>query len=121
MRTNPTEAERELWRALRCKQLRGHKFRRQTAIGKYLVDFVCFDLKLVVEVDGGQHNDSAVQEYDKNRTAWLESQGFRVVRYWNHDVIEDVDAVVEAIWLVMEELSRGQHPSPSPSQSRGGG
>lgn len=97
LRREMTDAERKLWRSLRCEQLRGWKFRRQAAIGPYVVDFVCFDAKLVVELDGGQHNTEEGKQHDLRRTAWLESQGFRVVRFWNHDALNDACAVVEAI------------------------
>lgn len=97
LRREMTDAERKLWRSLRCEQLRGWKFRRQAAIGPYVVDFVWFDAKLVVELDGGQHNTEEGKQHDLRRTAWLESQGFRVVRFWNHDALNDACAVVEAI------------------------
>ncbi|TWT99980.1 hypothetical protein Pla108_09240 [Botrimarina colliarenosi] len=102
LRREMTDAERKLWRSLRCEQLRGWKFRRQAAIGAYIVDFVCFDAKLVVELDGGQHNTAEGKHHDLRRTAWLESQGFRVVRFWNHDALEDADALVEAIAFALK-------------------
>lgn len=120
LRNNQTDAERKLWQYLRAKQLYSRKFRRQAAIGKYIVDFVCFELKLVVELDGGQHNETGQREYDAQRSTWLQSQGFEVLRYWNHDVMENVESVVEAIGLVMQRQLQGQPPSPSPSP-RGGG
>ena len=120
LRTQPTEAEQKLWQALRGKQLGGWKFRRQAAIGIYIVDFVCFETKLIVEVEGGQHNEPAAREYDARRTAWLKSQGFEVIRFWNCDVLEDIDAVVEGIALVMERLLAGLPPTPSPSPPGGG-
>jgi very-short-patch-repair endonuclease len=82
LRSNMTEAERRLWRAHR---FRGTKFKRQAMIGKYIVDFVCFEKNLVIEVDGGQHADN---ETDRLRTRWLENQGFRVLRFWNNDVLK---------------------------------
>ena len=78
------------------------------------MDFVCFETKLIVEVDGGQHNDPAAREYDAKRTAWLKSQGFEVIRFWNCDVLEDIDSVVEGIALEMERLLAGLPPTPSP-------
>ena len=101
LRPNPTEAERALWKHLRLRQLEGQKFRRQQPLGRYIVDFVCFEKKLIVEVDGGQHSELVVS--DSTRTAWLEAQGFRVLRFWNHQVLADVQAVKEAI---REALSR---------------
>ena len=95
LRNNPTEAERALWRHLRLRQLEGQKFRRQVPLGRYIGDFVCVEKRLIVEVDGGQHSDMA--DTDATRTAWLEAQGFRVLRFWNHHVLGDIEAVVEAI------------------------
>ena len=84
----------------------GHRFRRQAPIGPYIVDFVCFENKRVIEVDGGQHAEQA--DYDAARTAWLESQGFRVMRFWNNEVLQEMDAVREAVWL---EARREPPPS----------
>ena len=112
MRNEPTDAEHKLWQAIRCGQIGDCKFRRQAAIGNYIVDFVCFDARLIVEVDGGQHNEPSVREKDVRRTTWLESQGFRVLRYWNHDVLVDTDAVVEAIGFAIERFTAGHPPSP---------
>lgn len=114
LRREMTDAERALWNALRCEQLQGLKFRRQAAIGDYVVDFVCFEAKLVIELDGGQHNDAEVRCYDEARTRWLDAQGFRVLRYWNHDVLEEVGAVVEAIWIALGKPVRGASPLPGP-------
>ncbi len=84
------------------RQLEGHKFRRQQPIGRYVVDFVCLEKKLVIELDGGQH---AVQVLsDVERTAWLETQGFRVLRFWNHHVLGEIEGVMESI---REALVRG--------------
>ena len=93
LRNDPTEAEKYLWYALRLKNL-GVKFRRQTVIGRYIVDFVCLEKKLVVEVDGGQHCES---EDDLRRDEWLRAQGFVVLRFWNHDVLENRDGVLHEI------------------------
>jgi very-short-patch-repair endonuclease len=90
-----TEAERALWRRLRKRQLKGCLFRRQFALGRYIVDFVCLQQRLIIEIDGGQHNDQ--QTYDAKRTTWLEAQGYRVLRFWSNDVLERIDAVVEII------------------------
>ncbi|MBI4715003.1 MAG: endonuclease domain-containing protein [Nitrospirae bacterium] len=96
LRKNLTEVERKLWRHLRLRQLEGYKFRRQQPIGRFIVDFVCFEKKLIVELDGGQHSEQIV--YDSQRTAWLESQGYRVLRFWNHQVFEEIKLVEEAIY-----------------------
>ena len=95
LRKNLTDAERLLWQRIRYKQVDGCKFRRQQPIGPYIVDFVCFEKKLVVEVDGGQHAEKHLD--DSKRTEWLATQGFRVLRFWNHDVLRHLDGVVEAI------------------------
>ena len=81
LRKNPTDAEQLLWRELRSRQLRGHKFRRQQPLGKFIVDFVCLKARLVIEVDGGQHNQDEIAAYDKERSAWLQREGFRVLRF----------------------------------------
>ena len=95
LRRNPTEAERALWRHLRLRQLDGYKFRRQQPLGPYILDFICLEKRLIVELDGGQHAEQVVA--DAERTAWLEGQGFRVLRFWNHDVLKDIQAVKEVI------------------------
>jgi adenine-specific DNA-methyltransferase len=105
LRAQPSDAERKLWTVLRNRQLAGHRFRRQAPIGRYIVDFACFERKLVVEVDGGQHATAAQQ--DAMRTAWLESQGFRVLRFWNHDVLGNIDGVAAAIHRALRE-TRGE-------------
>jgi len=94
MRKAMTPAERKLWYALRGRRLSGYKFRRQVPIGNYIADFVCLRPKLIVEVDGGQHNNNS---YDKVRDNWLRAQGFRVTRFWNPDVLKNLNATVETI------------------------
>jgi len=91
MRRIATDAERKIWLLLRDRRLDGFKFRRQVPFGPYILDFVCFDRKLVVEVDGGQHADS---QADKVRDAHLQASGLRVVRYWNTDVLKNPDGVL---------------------------
>lgn len=120
LRNNMTNAERHLWRMLRCQQLKGFKFRRQAAIENYIVDFVCFSKKLVVELDGGQHNEPTVIEYDRIRTRWLNARGFRILRFWNHDVFDNVDGIVEAIWNALQETASAAIPPPSPALSAEG-
>jgi very-short-patch-repair endonuclease len=95
LRNNPTEAERFLGQHLRRRRLGGYKFRRQQPLGKYIVDFVCLEKRLIIEVDGGQHNTRAA--YDQQPTTWIERQGFRVLRLWNHEVLQNIQAVKEAI------------------------
>jgi len=86
LRIRLTDAEQRLWLQIRNRQVLGCKFRRQTPIGKYIVDFVCFENRLIVELDGGRH--ARHRGYDQYRTEWLQSQGFRVIRVWNHDVLK---------------------------------
>ena len=95
LRKNLTEAEHMLWRNLRLRQLGGCKFRRQQPIGKYIVDFVCFEKRLIVEVDRGQHSENI--NYDSERDAWLEKQGFSVLRFWDNQVLKEMEAVEEVI------------------------
>ncbi len=106
LRKNSTDAERVLWQQLRAHRFAGYKFRRQQPLGHYIVDFVCFEKHLIIELDGGQHAEQAV--YDAERSAWLQSQGFRVLRFWNHEVLTDVEAVEEVI------LREGERETPSP-------
>ena len=100
MRTGQTDAEAKLWLHLRGKRFSGHKFKRQQPIGPYIADFVCFRQGLVIEADGGQHADAS--EYDHTRTSWLKSQGFRVLRFWNNDVLQDTEAVLDVILNALE-------------------
>jgi very-short-patch-repair endonuclease len=96
-----TDAERFAWDRLRYRQMGGHKFRRQVELGPYIADFVCLERRLVVELDGGQHAERA--EQDRQRTRWLEGQGFRVLRFWNHEVLRDWEAVERCIWQGLGE------------------
>ena len=111
LRKNPTDAEKVLWKHLRLRQVEGHKFRRQQPLGPYIVDFVCLDRKLIVEVDGGQHLEQSAS--DAKRTAWLEGRGFRLLRYWNDQVLKEPEAVTEAIWNALK--------SPHPTLPHKGG
>jgi adenine-specific DNA-methyltransferase len=111
-----TDAERLMWRALRSRQLGGFKFRRQATIGPYIPDFVCIDAGLVVEIDGGQHDEVA----DRTRTSFLEQRGFRVLRFWNNDVLENCEAVLETI-LRAARAASGEGPSPYPLPRAGEG
>jgi len=95
LRGRMTDAEKTLWWRLRHDQL-GVRFRRQHPIGPYVVDFACLPSKLIVEVDGGQHADPATG--DRQRDAWLRARGYTVLRFWNHDVLGEIDAVVAQIW-----------------------
>lgn len=104
LRKNATDAEKRMWGALREK-IPGAKFRRQVPIGPYYADFLSFSAKLVIEIDGGQHGEA--QDYDARRTAFIEAQGYRVIRFWNNDVLENIEGVIA---VILESLS------PSPSQ-----
>jgi len=94
LRKNMTDAERAMWRLLRQRQISGLRFRRQVPIDQYIVDFACLEARLVIEVDGGQHFES---EADKRRDAYLHGQGFRVLRFWNNDVLSNPDGVHRVI------------------------
>lgn len=103
LRKNQTEAEKLLWRRLRDRQLEGFKFRRQRPIGKYIVDLVCIEQKVVVEADGSQHYHS---EDDKIRDEYLKEQGYTVLRFWNSDILRNIDRVIQRI------LEVAHAPSP---------
>jgi len=114
LRNNSTDAERALWRALRGRQLEGFRFRRQVPIAGFIVDFLCPEAKLVIELDGGQHVEQG--SYDAARTRKLASLGYRVLRYWNNDVLSRIEAVLEDIHShLMQGNSKGTPPQPSPS------
>ena len=106
LRANMTDAELRLWHRLRGKQIGGHRFRRQVPIGPYIVDFACVKARLVIEVDGGQHAAGAY--LDAERTAWLQSRGYKVMRFWNTQVLQEMDGVLEAIYgaLITPTLTR---------------
>ena len=95
LRKNMTDAERKLWRHLRGRQLTGVKFRRQHPIGPYVVDFVTFESKLIIELDGGHHALQLTE--DGKRSDWLASNGFTVLRFWNHEVLQQTDSVLQVI------------------------
>ena len=115
LRQEQTDAERLLWSRLRRKYVSRVKFRRQEPIGPYVVDFVSFEKRLVVEVDGGHHNDEAVRLKDEERTRWLAAEGFRLLRFWNNEVLTNVDAVLE---VIHRAVSEGVSPSPCTLPSR---
>jgi very-short-patch-repair endonuclease len=99
LRSDPTDAEHLLWYELRNRALNGYKFVRQFSIGPYFVDFVCRRKKLIVELDGSQHNDNA---YDMRRDAWLNTQGYSVLRFWNAEVLKERKEVLATILAVLE-------------------
>jgi very-short-patch-repair endonuclease len=97
LRANATDPEVRLWRHLRRSPLLGSHFRRQVPIGPYVADFACMAARLIVEVDGSQHGDSTVKARDDSRTRWLEREGYRVLRFWNNDLIQNIQGVLETI------------------------
>src|SRR5690349_16762646 len=145
LRANTTPHERILWRALKELPTDGTHFRRQAPIGRYVVDFFCPAKRLIIELDGGHHNDDANAERDRKRQLWLEGEGYRVVRFWNSEVAGNLTAVLERIYVELygsreaevsplkhRRVSRQLHPTPPapddaahrrfsrPSPSRGG-
>jgi very-short-patch-repair endonuclease len=114
LRRNQTDAEKLLRASLHTLSYDGIKFRRQQPIDNYIVDFVHLDKKLVIELDGGQHNEPQPIEYDNSRTSFLEQRGFRVVRFRDNDVLQNIDGVMEKKTNILAELS----PSPVPLPSR---
>jgi very-short-patch-repair endonuclease len=111
LRRGMTEAEQQLWYHLRGCRFFGLKFRRQRPLGSYIVDFVCIGLKIIVELDGGQHADQV--EYDARRDAWLRAQGFSVLRFWNDEVLLQTEAVLERLRICIEQKSPSP-PAPLP-------
>ena len=113
LRTNPTRAESALWQHLAARRTSGVRFNRQVPIGPFICDFVSRGARLVVEVDGGQHGWQS--DDDARRTRLIEQQGYRVIRFWNNDVLERMEGVVAEIGRVL-----GERPSPNPSRKRKG-
>jgi very-short-patch-repair endonuclease len=113
LRREMTEAERKIWNRLRSRQTEGYRFRRQVPLGRYIADFVCHEVRLIVEIDGGQHDLSSEREV--LRTRFFESQGYHVLRFWNNAVLENPDGVQT---VIAQELLRGS-PPPNPPPSRG--
>ena len=99
LRANATPHERTLWRALKDLPIEGSHFRRQAPIGPYIVDFFCPAKRLILEIDGGHHNEDDVAKRDLERQNWLESEGYRVIRFWNSEIAGDLTAVLERIYL----------------------
>jgi very-short-patch-repair endonuclease len=100
LRKNATDAERKLWSAIRRRALNGHRFRRQHPLGRYIVDFVCLERRLIIELDGGQHDERA--ELDKARTAWLEENEYTVIRFWNNDVMINLEGCLLTIRAALQ-------------------
>jgi very-short-patch-repair endonuclease len=143
LRANATDAEMRLWRHLRRLPTFGSHFRRQVPVGPYVVDFACMAARLIIEVDRSQHGNDANMARDQVRTRWLTSEGYKVLRFWNNDIVQNMDGVLEAVYVALygtsepkhlkhERRSRSAlrdeafaHPTPArfarrPSPSRGG-
>jgi very-short-patch-repair endonuclease len=118
LRRELTDAERKLWGAIRGSRLEGAKFRRQQPIGPFIADFVCQERRLIIEADGGQHSD---ESNDRRRTAFLKSKGYRVLRFWNNDILNNLDGVSQAIAAALSIPHPAQAALESPSPSRGEG
>jgi len=110
LRRTMTDAEQKLWYNLRAHRFMGKKFKRQKPVGRYVVDFVCLEEKLIIELDGGQHAENL--EYDQERDSWLRSQGYTVLRFWNNQLMSETESVLEQIRLALS-------PGPSPVNGRG--
>ena len=105
LRANTTPHERIVWRALKELPMGGTHFRRQAPIGPYVVDFFCPAKRLIIELDGGHHNEDTTAERDNKRQAWLEQEGYKVIRFWNSDVTGDLNAVMERIYAEVHGAS----------------
>jgi len=111
MRSELTPAENLLWNYLKQKQFYGYKFRRQAIIGNYIVDFVCFTEKLIIELDGGHHDEEQERIKDLQRTQWLEGEGFRIVRFWNNEVFNNFAGVGKKIYESLKAPSPQSPPT----------
>ncbi len=119
LRNGATDAETKLWRHLERIPLEGTHFRRQVPIGPYFVDFACHQIGLVIELDGSQHASDAGLQRDEKRTAFLENEGYSVLRFWNSDVFEDLNAVLDTIFAIVQQrqilLAEANHFHPTPA------
>ena len=113
MRSGMTDAEQQLWMHLRAHRFQGYKFKRQQPLGPYIVDFACFGARLIVETDGGQHLENP---RDVKRDEWFKANGYRVLRFWNNQVLQETESVLETILHAVQEA-----PLPYPSPARGEG
>ena len=103
LRQRQTEAEKILWYKLRNRQLDGAKFRRQHPIGNYIVDFACLEKNLIIEIDGSQHNKEQAKEKDEQRTLWLEKESYKIIRFWNSDILNNIEGVLLYIKNVLDQ------------------
>ena len=114
LRKSIGDAERKLWHRLRSKQLDGTlRFRRQHPIGPYIADFVCLEKYLVIEVDGGHHGEPEQMAHDEKRSAWLSAQGYRVIRFWTHEVLYDTENVLSAIFEELKVQPSRERTTPT--------
>jgi very-short-patch-repair endonuclease len=114
LRQNMTEVERRVWQILRLHQMKAYKFRRQVPIGRYIADFVCHEARLIVEIDGGQHDRSSPRETE--RSGFLQNQGYRILRFWNNEVLTNLDGVHETIAGALGRIT----PTPTLPHQGGG-
>jgi adenine-specific DNA-methyltransferase len=117
MRQGMTDAEALLWQLLRNRRVAGAKFRRQHPVGRYILDFYCDELKLGVELDGGQHGDAIA--YDEKRDEWLRMQGIRILRFWNNQMLAETEAVMEAIYQALTDSESKAAKAPLPQAGEG--
>ena len=117
MRRQQTDAESALWAQLRARRLGGYKFRRQWTLGPYIADFCCLESRLIVEADGGQHTPEA----DRDRTDYLRARGFRILRFWNNDVLTNMDGVLTTVVGALREAVKEEDPHPGPLPRAGEG
>ncbi|MBL5912036.1 endonuclease domain-containing protein [Enterobacter asburiae] len=110
LRRELTKEERRLWYLLRSRRFENHKFRRQHPVGNYILDFACCAARLAVELDGGQHDEE--QKYDRQRTCWLNEKGWHVIRFWNNELWDNEEAVLEKILETLQMLQPSPRPSP---------
>ncbi|WP_286203088.1 endonuclease domain-containing protein [Rhizobium lusitanum] len=103
LRAGSTDAEVKLWKHLWRIPIEGTHFRRQVPIGRYFADFACHQIGLIIELDGSQHAEDATRRYDTERTAFLESQGYHVVRFWNAEVTDEIEAVLDTIFAIVQQ------------------
>ncbi len=116
LRKRMTDAEQLFWRHLRNRELDGWKFRRQHPVGPFIVDFACPEKMVIIEVDGGQHDEN--KELDVQRSAYLNKMGYRVCRFWNNEVMQETEAVLESIFAILANEKQNS-PSPQPSPPSG--
>ena len=123
LRTNMTDAERKLWQRLRAHRFLGASFRRQVLLGPFITDFVCHDAKLVIELDGGQHAEPCRSETDRHRTEWLAVHGYKTIRFWNNEVLNNMDGVLnqieDALCAIPPSRSGAQRRADLPLKGRG--